>query len=127
MCAMIMVVDDDKHTRKLLHFILTNAGYEVIEAEDGLDALMQLETTRPQLVILDVLMPNLDGFSTIHRIRNNPELDGLPVLFLSSRADVAAEYSGLEAGAQEYMVKPFSVTILLQHIRNLLSDGQFTR
>lgn len=120
MPANIMVVDDDRHSRQLLQFILTNAGYSVIEAEDGLEALEKLESIQADLIILDVLMPKMDGFDTIYHIRENPRLADLPVIFLSSRADVSAEYTGLAAGAQQYMVKPFSVQALLQHIHDLL-------
>ena len=120
MCAVILVVDDDQHTRKLLQFVLTHDGHEVVEAEDGLDALRQLSRVRPDLVILDVLMPNLDGFSTLQQIRAKPQFKDLPIIFLSSRADVSAEYSGLAAGAQHYIVKPFKVQDLLQHIRDML-------
>ncbi len=121
MSAYIMVVDDDPNTRQLLHFILTNAGYAVTDAQDGLEALEKLEKKRPDLIILDVLMPNMDGFTTMYHIRAMPHLADLPVIFLSSRADVAAEYSGLAAGAQQYLVKPFSVPILLKHVGDLLA------
>ncbi len=121
MCAKIMVVDDDPHTRQLLRIIFTRVGYEVIEAQDGLDALGQLEMNCcPHLVILDVLMPNLDGFTTMHYIRANPQFARLPVMMLSSRADVAAESIGLEAGAQDYLVKPFNLATLLQRVDNLI-------
>lgn len=120
MPANIMVVDDDRHSRQLLQFILTNAGYSVIEAEDGLEALEKLESIQADLIILDVLMPRMDGFDTVHHIRETPRLADLPVIFLSSRADVSAEYTGLAAGAQQYLVKPFSVQVLLQHIHDLL-------
>lgn len=121
MPPIIMVVDDDANTRRLLKFILDHAGYDMIEAQDGMDALEKLQTSQPDLIILDVLMPNLDGFTTIHHIRANPQFAALPVIFLSSRADVAAENSGLAAGAQQYLVKPFSVPKLLQHIHDLLA------
>jgi len=120
MPAIVMVVDDDANTRRLLQFILSNAGYDVVEATDGLDALEKLETMRADLIILDVLMPNLDGLTTMQQMRMTPHLADLPVIFLSSRADVAAEYAGLAAGARQYLVKPFSVPALLQHVSDLL-------
>jgi len=116
-----MVVDDDFHSRQLLRFILSNAGYTVVEAQDGQDALEKLASTPTDLLILDVLMPKMDGFSTMEHIRETPRLANLPVIFLSSRADVTAEYTGLAAGAQQYLVKPFSVPALLQHIEELLA------
>ena len=88
MSSLILIVDDDEHTRKLLRLILMRAGHDVVEACDGFEALELVETAVPDLIILDVLMPNLDGFATLRRIRANPCNQFLPVIFLSSRADI---------------------------------------
>lgn len=120
MAVKILVIDDEALTRRLLFHCLTRAGYEVIEAQDGQDALVQLETIRPDFIISDVLMPGMSGFDTVRSIREIPDLVQTPVIFLSSRADTDAAFQGLESGAQKYLFKPFSVPELLENIRDLM-------
>lgn len=120
MAFKILVVDDEALTRRLLYHCLTRAGYEVIEARDGHDALDKLEEVQPDFIISDVLMPGMNGFDTVQSIREKPEFVDTPVIFLSSRADTDAEYKGLESGAQKYLFKPFSVPDLLANIEELL-------
>ena len=119
MAFTVLVIDDEALTRRLLHLCLTRAGYEVIEAENGQDALIKLESTHPDFIISDVLMPGMNGFDTIRNIREIPEFLHTPVIFLSSRADTEAELKGLESGAQKYLFKPFSVPELLASIEEL--------
>ncbi|MBE2221600.1 MAG: response regulator [Anaerolineae bacterium] len=116
----ILVIDDEDLTRKLLYHCLTRAGYEVIEAENGVEALTKLETIQPDCIISDVLMPGMNGFETLQHIREIPKLASTPVIFLSSRADTDAEYRGLETGAQKYLFKPFNVSGLLETVEMLL-------
>jgi len=120
MTATILVIDDEALTRRLLNHCLTRAGYEVIEAENGHDALIKLETTHPDFIISDVLMPGMNGFDTVQNIRDIPEFIHTPVIFLSSRADTEAETKGLNSGAQKYLHKPFGVPELLAKIEELL-------
>jgi DNA-binding response OmpR family regulator len=120
MAFKVLVIDDEAMTRRLLYHCLTRAGYEVVEADNGQDALIKLETMRPDFIISDVLMPGMDGFDTVRNIRQMPEFVDTPVIFLSSRADTAAAYEGLESGAQKYLFKPFSVPELLDNIKELL-------
>ena len=120
MAFTILVIDDDPLTRRLFHHCLTRAGYDVVEAQHGQEALAKLETIRPDFIISDVLMPGINGFDTVRSIRGMPAFEQTPVIFLSSRADTAAEYQGLESGAQRYLYKPFSVPDLLADIAELL-------
>jgi CheY-like chemotaxis protein len=122
MSSVIMVVDDEELTRTLYKHVLVRAGYSVLEAGTGHEALELLATTRPDLIIMDVLMPGMDGFATLEQLRANPLMANLPVIFLSSRADVAAEYRGLASGAQRYLVKPISMLDLQKEVRQLLND-----
>ena len=120
MAFTILVIDDEALTRRLLHHCLTRAGYEVIEADNGQDALIKLQSTHPDFIISDVLMPDMNGFDTIQAIRELPEFVHTPVVFLSSRADTDASHKGLEYGAQKYLFKPFGVQDLLATIEELL-------
>lgn len=125
MAVKILVIDDEALTRRLLHHCLTRAGYDVIEAENGQDALTKLESTHPDFIISDVLMPVMNGFETVKAIREMPEFVHTPVIFLSSKADTDAEHRGLESGAQKYLFKPFGVPDLLANIEELLPVTKF--
>lgn len=125
MAVTILVIDDEALTRRLLHHCLIRAGYDVIEAENGLDALMKLESIHPDFIISDVLMPGMNGFDTVRSIREMPEFAHTPVIFLSSRADTGSLVQGLESGAQKYLFKPFGVPDLLATIEELLPVAKF--
>ena len=120
MSAIIMVVDDEELTRQLIGHFLTRAGYTVLEAANGREALKHLATVLPDLIIMDVLMPDIDGFTTIRQIRADPQTTHIPIIFLSSRADVLAEHEGLLAGAQRYLTKPLGLMNIVQEVQNLL-------
>ena len=127
MLYMILIVDDEALTRQLLRLLLHRAGYEVAEAVDGQDALEQLRATRPRLIILDLLMPRLDGCATLRQIRANPQTRHIPTLMLSSRADCAAEAVGIATGAQAYIKKPFNCAALLAQIKAVLGATAVAR
>ncbi len=121
MSSVIMIVDDEELTRRLLSHVLSRAGYTVVEAGNGQVALQQIALRQPDLIIMDVLMPHLDGFAAIREIRANPSTSHVPVIFLSSRADVLAEQEGLAAGAQLYLVKPVGLAELVKYVQELLA------
>ena len=100
----ILVVDDDEVTRELLRGMLERAGHDVREAEDGRAGLRELYAASPDLVILDVEMPELDGWATLERIR---DLSDVPVLMLTARETELERVRGLRGGADDYVVKPF--------------------
>jgi len=114
----ILVVDDDPGVRESLRRSLIFNGYEVELAEDGQRALSSIALRRPDAVVLDVMMPGLDGLETCRRLRAAGE--DLPVLMLTAREAVADRVSGLDAGADDYMVKPFALDELLARLRALL-------
>jgi two-component system OmpR family response regulator len=101
----ILIVDDDPHIRQLLVFALQKAGLDTIEAEDGEAALALVESKSPDLVVLDINMPRMDGIETCRRLR---AMGDLPILFLSSRDDEIDRVLGIELGADDYVTKPFS-------------------
>jgi DNA-binding response OmpR family regulator len=113
----ILVVDDDRDIRGLLHELLARAGYDVAEAESGKAGLRQFYASPPDLVLLDVSMPELDGWQTLERIR---DLSEVPVMMLTARAGELEKVRGLKSGADDYVTKPFGRQELLARVEALL-------
>jgi two-component system, OmpR family, response regulator MprA len=118
----ILVVDDDRAVRESLRRSLAFNGYEVDLARDGLEALAAIADRRPDAVVLDVMMPRLDGVETCRRLRSAGE--DLPVLVLTARDAVSDRVAGLDAGADDYLPKPFALEELLARLRALLRRTQ---
>ena len=116
--ARLLVVDDEPNIRELLSTSLRFAGFEVHTAADGAEALAQAERTRPDLVVLDVMLPDLDGFSVTRRLRERGR--DVPVLFLTAKDDVADRVTGLTVGGDDYVTKPFSLEEVVARIRAVL-------
>lgn len=116
----ILVVDDDVELVGLLRFALDAAGYDVIVAYDGEQALQRLHDRIPELVILDVNLPRLDGFQVLAEIRRTSQV---PVMMLTVRTNEEDEVQGLDLGADDYLRKPFSPRALLARVRSLLRRG----
>ena len=114
----ILVVDDEPAVRSAVMRALTLDGYEVAAAEDGPSALGAVQRERPELVVLDVLMPELDGIAVCRRLRGDG--DRTPILLLTARDAVSDRVAGLDAGADDYLVKPFALEELLARVRALL-------
>lgn len=120
----ILVVDDDPHIRDLLSFALTRAGMTVTEAEDGEDAWSRIVAERPDLMVLDINMPRLDGLDLCRRLRaSGLPIAGLPILFLSSRDDEIDRIVGIELGGDDYVVKPFSPREVVARVGAILKRG----
>ena len=115
--ARVLVVDDDADIRGLLRQLLERAGYDVAEAPDGREGLRTLYSAAPDLVLLDVSMPGLDGWQTLERIR---DLSDVPVLMLTARTAELEKVRGLKAGADDYVAKPFGRQELLARVEALL-------
>lgn len=113
----ILIVDDEARVRQFIRLNLELEGFEVFEASNGLEALEKIKELLPDLVILDVMMPEMDGFETLELIR---ETSGVPVIMLTVRADEADKVRGLELGADDYVTKPFSPRELVSRIRAVL-------
>ncbi|WP_072806946.1 response regulator transcription factor [Rhodococcoides yunnanense] len=114
----ILVVDDDRAVRDSLRRSLTFNGYQVDIAVDGLDALEKVAAARPDALVLDVMMPRLDGLEVCRRLRSTG--DDLPILVLTARDSVSERVAGLDAGADDYLPKPFALEELLARLRALL-------
>jgi DNA-binding response OmpR family regulator len=117
----ILVVDDDQELLGLIGFALRQAGYLVIDANDGNKALAVFDREQPDLVILDVNLPGINGFDVCRRIR---ERSATPVMMLTVRSSEEDEVKGLDLGADDYLTKPFSPRTLLAHVRALLRRGE---
>lgn len=114
----ILVVDDDRAVRESLRRSLTFNGYSVDLAVDGVDALEKATTQRPDALVLDVMMPRMDGLEVCRRLRSTG--DDLPILVLTARDSVSERVAGLDAGADDYLPKPFALEELLARLRALL-------
>jgi DNA-binding response OmpR family regulator len=112
----VLVVDDEWRTREMLRMLLELEDYEVFEAEDGLDALEKAELYNPDVMILDVMMPKMDGIDTCKALRRNEKTADLPIIMLSGKTQEQAIREGLAAGATAYMTKPMSHKELLTNI-----------
>jgi CheY-like chemotaxis protein len=120
----ILIADDDPTIIMLLQVNLEMEGYDVVTAFDGQDAVEKAQAQHPDLIILDVMMPRMDGWSAREVLARTPELAGTPVIFLSARAQQADVRRGYEAGVVEYVTKPFDPTALLDIIAQVL-DGSY--
>lgn len=117
MSAKILVVDDDPRLRELVRFTLARAGFTVHEAADGVEALALVDRLEPDLLVLDVLMPELDGLSVCRQVRARRPT---PIVFLSTRGDWVDRVTGLDSGADDYLPKPFTPAELVSRVRAVL-------
>ena len=113
----ILVVDDDPPSVKMTAFLLREEGYEVLTSPNGREALRLLEREKPDLILLDVMMPGLDGFETLREIRARYHI---PVIFLSAKGETVDRVAGLELGADDYLAKPFEPAELLARVKAVL-------
>ena len=117
----VLVIDDSNTIRRSAELFLRQAGYDVILAEDGFDALAKISDYKPQIIFVDIMMPRLDGYQTCALIKQNPQLKSTPVIMLSSKDGVFDRARGRLAGSDRYLTKPFTKEGLLeaisQHVR----------
>ena len=117
----ILVVEDQEDNRQILRDLLTNGGYDMIEAENGQDAITAAEANRPDLILMDIQLPLLDGYEATRRIKANPALRAIPIIVVTSYALSGDEDKARAAGCDHYITKPYSPRALLakinQHLR----------
>lgn len=116
----VLIVDDEPMTRNLLRLMLERAGFTILEAEDGLKALDVVADDAPDVLLLDVMMPNMDGITVCETLRAQTETAVLPIILLSARTSPEAVRVGMEAGATKYLGKPVSREELIRTIREVL-------
>ncbi len=117
----ILVVDDEVYILHILDFSLGAEGYEVITAADGEEAMRKARSEKPDLIVLDIMMPKVDGFEACRRLKADPETSPIPVILLTAKGREVDRQMGMEVGADDYIVKPFSPTRLIEKIGSYLS------
>ena len=116
----IFVIDDEKDIREILKINLSNEGYDVITFSSASDAKKKIETSRPDLILLDIMMEGKDGFEFCREIRSAEKLKDIPIIFLSARSEEFDKVLGLELGGDDYLTKPFSIKELRSRIKAVL-------
>lgn len=124
--AKILVVDDEPDALELVSFNLKAAGYEVVTAADGQEAIKKARQHAPDLILLDVMLPEVDGLEVCKLLRRDPATTGIPVIMLTAKAAEIDRVLGLELGADDYITKPFSPRELMLRVKNLLRRRQAT-
>jgi len=119
----VLVVDDEPDLLKLLEFLLRHEGYEVVSARDGMGALEAAQRERPDLILLDVVLPDMDGREVCRRLRNSPATAGTPIWMVSARTQNADIEQSLQAGADKHVAKPFKPRDITASIRKTFSGA----
>ena len=117
----ILVVDDNKITTKLMRRYLEANGFEAVEAYDGVECLEQIEQRQPDAVMMDVMMPRLDGLETVAKIKSNPATQNIPVAIVTALNDVGTQVKAVEAGADDFLTKPIEEKLIITKARVLTS------
>ncbi len=118
----VLIVDDEPMTLNLLRMMLEPVGFSVTGVEGGVEALEKVQYSRPDVMILDVMMPDMDGITVCKTLRDAPETADLPIVMLSRKTHLNAEAEGLAAGANKYLFKPMSRSDLINSLRAVLKD-----
>jgi two-component system chemotaxis response regulator CheY len=116
----ILIIDDSAVFRKVVSMNLKHAGYEVVEAIDGMDALSKLSVAKPNLIVCDVNMPNMDGLTFVSKVRADENNRFIPIIMLTTESQEEKKKKGMEAGAKAWLVKPFAPEQLLSAISKLI-------
>jgi len=116
---LILVVDDEPDLRELIEYNIKQGGHEAISAGDGATAIELARSRLPDVIVLDVMMPGMNGIEVVQRLRGQGETGSIPVLMLTAKAEEINELEGLEAGADDYVTKPFSMQVLIARIKTL--------
>ncbi len=124
MTRKLLIAEDDSASRELLRETLESQGYQVVAAEDGQQALDKIEAEIPDLVLLDIQMPKLDGLAVVRRLRQNPRLSSLPVIAVTAYAMRGDREKALDAGFDTYLTKPIDVVATRRPVKQLLSRAE---
>ncbi|MBT8140606.1 MAG: response regulator [Gammaproteobacteria bacterium] len=119
----IMVVDDSKTIRRTAETLLQKAGYTVVTAEDGFEALAKIADLKPDMIFVDIMMPRLDGYQTCALIKNNADFKHTPVIMLSSKDGLFDKAKGRIVGSDQYVTKPFSKAEILEAVESYIPGG----
>ena len=123
MNRLILVIEDQEDNRKIMRDLLATSGFEVLEAVTGLEGVAAAERHRPDLILMDVQLPEIDGYEATRRIKANPDLAGIPIIVVTSYALSGDDLKAFEAGCDAYVAKPFSPSALLAKVREYLAKS----
>lgn len=118
----ILIADDNENIREALTYLLEDEGYTLWLAKDGNDTLQKVREVRPDILFLDIMMPEVNGYDVCRTIKNDPDLKNIYVIMLTAKGQAAEQERGRAVGADEYIVKPFSPMEILSKIKNLLDS-----
>jgi len=122
MAKKILAVDDERHIVRLVQVNLERQGYQVVTAYDGKEALEKVEAEKPDLVVLDVMMPYMDGFEVLQNLRKNPNTRDIPVIMLTAKAQDADVFRGWQSGVDCYLTKPFNPMELIAFVKRIFKS-----
>lgn len=122
MAKKILVVDDERHIVRLVEVNLTRAGYDVVTAYDGVEALEQFTKEKPDMLVLDVMMPRMDGFEVLKKLQSDPASQGVPIIMLTAKAQDADIFRGWSSGVSSYLTKPFNPRELLTFVERIFQS-----
>lgn len=117
MAKKILVVDDEENIRNIVKFNLEKAGYQVVMAQDGMDALQKVALDIPDLIVCDVMMPKLDGMGVLKKLKENPATENIPVILLTAKGSQQDVLEGWKGGVHNYLVKPFKAQELISTVK----------
>jgi putative two-component system response regulator len=117
----VLLVDDDDMLRNMTEMLLSKQGFEVVTAENGEKTIQQLKVMLPDVILMDVMMPDMDGFSVCREIRANPVTAGIPIIMLTALDNPENKVKGFEGGADDYLAKPFEIAELTARIKHITS------
>jgi DNA-binding response OmpR family regulator len=116
----ILVVEDDPSCWRFIEYILQQEGYQVVQAKHGLEGIRKAQSEAPDLIVLDIMLPGIEGFEICRRLRADPQTAQLPILMLSAKAQEIDKATGLKMGADDYLVKPADAVEIVTRINSLL-------
>ncbi|RYG36780.1 response regulator [bacterium] len=123
MALKVLVCDDERHIVRLIQVNLERQGYQVVTAFDGKEGLEKIRAEKPQLVVLDVMMPYMDGFEVLKALRREPETENLPVIMLTAKAQDKDVFEGYHYGADMYLTKPFNPMELVTFVKRIAAGA----
>ncbi len=123
MANKILVIEDDPNALRLIEYALEQEGYETVAAKDGLEGIRKAHDESPDLIILDIMLPGLDGYDVCHELRQKPETSIVPILMTSAKARQEDKNIGLRLGADDYLTKPVDPEVVIDKVKGLLSNS----
>ena len=121
MAKKILIIEDDPATQRLVDYSLKQEGYQIITASNGLEGIRKALKESPDLIILDVMLPGMDGFEICYRLRSEPATANLPILMFSAKAQEIDKDTGIKVGADDYLTKPSAPSDIVNHVEKLLA------